>query len=76
MFYTSGRMGRQLAHADDPLASTRQLDDREYALDHIEVKLEKLPAMMQTAAGRAMAEERLQRLRTFRQQFVEEWLAR
>lgn len=76
MFYTSGRMGRQLAHPDDPLASTRPLDDREFALDHIEVKLEKLPAMMQTAAGRAMAEQRLQALRAFRQLFVEEWLAR
>lgn len=76
MFYTSGRMGRQLAHPDNPLGTDRVLDDREYALDHIEVKLEKLPGMMQTAAGRAMAETRLQRLLAFRQQFVEEWLAR
>lgn len=76
MFYTSGRMGRQLAHPDNPLGAGRALDDREYALDHIEVKLEKLPAMMQTAAGRAMAVERLARLHAFRQQFVEEWLAR
>lgn len=76
MFYTSGRMGRQLAHPDNPLGQGRQLDDREYALDHIEVKLEKLPGMMQTEAGKAMAEERLARLLSFRQQFVEEWLAR
>ncbi|WP_287878891.1 HD domain-containing protein [Aquitalea sp.] len=76
MFYTSGRMGRQLAHPDNPLGLDRQLDDREYALDHIEVKLAKLPDMMQTAAGKAMAAERLARLLSFRQQFVEEWLAR
>jgi len=76
MFYTSGRMGRQLAHPDNPLGQGRELDDREYALDHIEVKLEKLPGMMQTEAGKAMAEERLARLLSFRQQFVEEWLAR
>jgi len=76
LFYTSGRMGRQLAHSDNPLGTDRVLDDREYALDHIEVKLEKLPGMMQTAAGRAMAEQRLERLLQFRQQFVEEWLAR
>jgi uncharacterized protein len=76
MFYTSGRMGRQLAHPDNPLGQNRQLDDREYALDHIEVKLAKLPDMMQTAAGKAMAVDRLARLLSFRQQFVEEWLAR
>lgn len=76
MFYTSGRMGRQLAHPDNPLGQNRQLDDREYALDHIEVKLAKLPDMMQTAAGKAMAAERLARLLSFRQQFIEEWLAR
>jgi uncharacterized protein len=44
MFYTSGRMGRQLAHPDKPLGEGRHLDDREYALDHIEVKLENCPA--------------------------------
>lgn len=76
MFYTSGRMGRQLAHPDNPLGEGRALDDREFALDHIDVKLAKLPAMMHTAAGKAMAEERLARLLSFRQQFVEEWLAR
>ncbi|NWK76551.1 HD domain-containing protein [Aquitalea sp. LB_tupeE] len=76
MFYTSGRMGRQLAHPDNPSGDGRVLDDREYALDHIEVKLEKLPSMMQTEAGRAMAAERVARLHAFRQQFIEEWLAR
>ncbi len=76
MFYTSGRMGRSLAHPDSPLGEGRALDDREYALDHIEVKLARLPAMMQTAAGRAIAEERVRRLYEFRDQFVEEWLQR
>lgn len=76
LFYTSGRMGGQLAHPENPLGTGRVLDDRAYALDHIAVKLEKLPDMMQTAAGRAMAAERLEWLLAFRQQFAEEWLAR
>src|SRR3546814_12128665 len=39
LFYTAGRMGSAFAHPPDPLARTRPLDDRAYALDHIEVKL-------------------------------------
>ncbi len=38
----------RLAHATDPLAETRALDDQAWSLDHIVVKLAKLPAMMQT----------------------------
>lgn len=75
MFYISGRMGRALAHPADPLAARRELDDMAYALDHIAEKLEKLPGLMQTAAGRALAQERLQRMTAFRAAFVEEWLA-
>ena len=73
LFYIAGRMGSALAHPDDVLAQHRSLDDRTYALDHIEVKLATLPATMQTAAGRRLGEERLQWLRAFRQTFVEEW---
>jgi len=74
MFYVAGSMGRALAHASDPLAETRALDDRAYTLDHIVVKLAKLPAMMQLDAGRALAEARLARLLAFREEFAAEWL--
>jgi len=74
MFYVSGRLGRALAHPSDPLANERELDDREYSLDHIVVKLAKLPEMMQTEAGGAMANERLGRLLVFRKEFAQEWL--
>lgn len=70
MFYIAGRMGSSLAHPDDPLGARRELDDRRYALDHIMVKLARLPDMMQTAAGRALAEERLARLLAFRAEFA------
>lgn len=73
MFYTAGRMGSALAHQHDPLGLHRTLDDRAYALDHVECKLATLPAKMQTAAGRRLAEERLGWLRSFRDTFVEEW---
>jgi uncharacterized protein len=76
MFYIAGCMGSALAHPDDPLAATRALDDRAYSLDHIVVKLAKLPGMMQLEAGRALANERLARLLAFRDEFAAEWLGR
>ncbi|MCC2955324.1 HD domain-containing protein [Massilia sp. IC2-477] len=72
MFYIAGRMGSGLAHPEDPLGVQREFDDRSYALDHIMVKLAKLPGMMQTAGGRALAEERLARLLAFREEFAAE----
>jgi uncharacterized protein len=72
MFYIAGMMGSSLAHPDDPLGLAREFDDRRYALDHIMVKLAKLPGMMQTEAGRALAGERLARLLAFREEFAAE----
>jgi len=73
MFYTAARMGSALAHGSDPLALQRPLDDKAYSLDHILTKLDKLPGKMRTAAGRALAERRLQLLLDFRATFAEEW---
>ncbi len=75
LFYIAGQMNSALAHPADPLALARVPDDRAYALDHIGVKLARLPAMMQTAAGRALAEQRLTALTGFREQFADEWIA-
>lgn len=72
MFYIAGRMGSGLAHPEDPLGLAREFDDRSYALDHIMVKLAKLPDMMQTAGGRALAAERLASLMAFRAAFAAE----
>ena len=73
LFYIGGQMATQLAHPSDPLARHRELDDRRYALDHIVVKLARLPGMMQTARGRAIGEERLAELMAFRERFASEW---
>lgn len=73
LFYTAARMDSALAHGADPLALQRPLDDKAYALDHIETKLAKLPGKMQTQAGRALAESRLSILTDFRATFAQEW---
>jgi len=73
MFYIAGRMGSSLAHGGDPLGQSRALDDKTYSLDHIPVKLARLPGMMQTDAGRRLAEARLALLEDFRNSFAAEW---
>lgn len=75
MFYTAGRMGCALAHAEDPMALHRELDDKAYSLDHIDVKLATLPGKMQTAAGRRLGQSRLAELIAFRDSFIAEWAA-
>ncbi|OZI21981.1 hydrolase [Bordetella genomosp. 7] len=75
LFYTAGRMGSAFAHPSDPRAVSRPLDDRAYALDHIEAKLATLPATMHTGAARQLADERLNWLRAFRDTFIDEWSA-
>jgi uncharacterized protein len=66
MFATAGAMGAALFHPDDPFAeSGRTPDDRAYSLDHVELKLLRLPHTMQTAAGRAEADHRAGVIRAF-----------
>lgn len=66
LFATAGAMGSAITHPDDPFAdSGRDLDDRRWALDHVETKLLRLPETMQTAAGRAEAGRRAETLRRF-----------
>lgn len=75
LFYTAGRMDSALAHPDDPMALHRDLNDKRYALDHIDTKLATLPGKMQTAAGRRLGEARMQELIAFRDNFIAEWAA-
>lgn len=70
--YVSGAMGSALFDADDPLAQNRPLDDRKYALDHLEVKLFGLVDSMQTPAGRALARSRTDVMRKFRTDLLAE----
>lgn len=72
MFLIAGQMGGALFHAADPLAMERALDDRRYALDHLDVKLFPVAAAMQTATGRRMAEERAEWMESFRTRLLHE----
>jgi uncharacterized protein len=53
-----GHLERPLCAAEDPFCEQRAPDDRRFTVDHFYAKLLKLPATMQTAAGRAEAERR------------------
>lgn len=53
-----GRLDRPLCAAEDPFCEQRAPDDSRFTIDHFYAKLLKLPATMQTAAGRAEAERR------------------
>jgi hypothetical protein len=61
----AGQLGTALFDGDDPFAQRRQLDDRRFAADHFAVKLLRLPATMQTEAGRKLASRRAELMRSF-----------
>ena len=71
-FYIAGRMGSGLYDPIDPLAQKREPDDKTFAIDHFEVKLFKLADGFQTAAGRALARQRHERLKQIRDLFIDE----
>jgi uncharacterized protein len=72
MFAVAGQMGAALFDGDDPMALHRPLDDRRFALDHLEVKLFPVAGGMQTATGRRMAEERADWMASFRTRLLVE----
>lgn len=57
VFAVSGALGVPLFDPEDPFADARELNDREYALDHFQSKLLRLPGTMQTTAGRQLARQ-------------------
>ncbi|MFL9927123.1 HD domain-containing protein [Herbaspirillum lusitanum] len=71
-FYTAGRMGSALYDPADPLARSRELDDRRFALDHFFTKLLTLSDGFKTSAGAALASKRQQRLQRFVDDMLEE----
>jgi uncharacterized protein len=65
VFYTAGQLNQALFDGEDPLAERRLPDDQRYSLDHFQVKLLRLPAMMNTVTGRRLAEANADYLREF-----------
>ena len=72
VFYTSGRMEREMFDPYDPLAKHRQLNDMQFALDHFFVKLYKVADSMQTTAGLEMAKQRRKYLEGYVKQLLQE----
>lgn len=72
MFLIAGQMGAALFDPQDPLARRRALDDRRFALDHLEVKLFPVAATLRTATGREMAQERAEWMESFRSRLLRE----
>jgi uncharacterized protein len=64
-FYVAGRMGSMLYDPEDPSASNRDLDDRNFALDHFGAKLFKIAGNFQTASGQALADARTRTMHDF-----------
>jgi uncharacterized protein len=60
-----GRLNRPLCSASDPFCDEREPDDARFTIDHFYAKLFKLPATMQTAAGRAEADRRAELMRSY-----------
>ncbi|MEE4173115.1 MAG: HD domain-containing protein [Xanthomonadales bacterium] len=69
---TGGALGSDIYHPDDLFGEHRDLDDKAFMVDHFFTKLFKLPATMQTDAGRAEAERRVEQMRTFLQELRRE----
>lgn len=75
-FLTGGSMGTPLYDPSDPFANDRELDDKQFTLDHFYMKLFKLVDTMQTDAGRAEAVRRTQYMQEFLQRLADEIGAR
>ncbi len=54
---TGGSMGVKLLDPEEPFPIERTAEDAKYSVDHLFVKLLKLPAQMQTTAGRHRANQ-------------------
>lgn len=56
----------------DPLAEDRELDDKTFMLDHYEVKLFKLPELMNTEEAKVLADQRVQYMKAFVKELMKE----
>jgi len=71
-FSVSGALGRSLYDPADPFAENRPLDDLHFSVDHWKVKLLSLPDDMLTETGKQIAQERIERMIRFLEEFAEE----
>ena len=69
---TGGSMGTQFVHADEPFPVKRAADDAVSSIDHLFVKLLRLPQIMQTSTGKSMAGKRVAFLELFLRELADE----
>lgn len=65
-------MGASYYDCEDPFAIHRSLNDKSFTIDHLYVKLFRLPEMMNTDAGKLEARKRVDFMRSFVQQLQSE----
>jgi len=71
-FACAGTMNRLFYSPTDPFCTSREPDDAQFTVDHFYRKLFKTAASMQTAAGRAEAERRVEVMKRYLRELGEE----
>ena len=71
-FMVGGALDHDFYDPNDPFCDARPPDDDTYALDHFYEKLLRLPKTMQTDAGRAEAEHRVQFMHRYLDRLADE----
>lgn len=61
----SNQMKGSFYHVSEPIPKERPLDDKAFMVDHYFLKLFKLPDTMNTPQGKALAQERVEFMKTF-----------
>ncbi len=69
---TGGSMGTQFVDAEEPFPVNRPADDSVSSVDHLFVKLLRLPQLLQTVTGKGMAGKRVAFLELFLQELADE----
>lgn len=65
LFSISGQLNRPFYHEKDPFGLSRSLNDKQNAIDHIEIKLKKVVGLMNTQLAKVEAEKRYKFIESF-----------
>lgn len=68
LFSTCASMERPFYHVQDPFCKNRVPDDKEYGLDHVFVKLLRIPDTLHTDVARQLAVRRIEWIQSFLEQ--------
>jgi uncharacterized protein len=74
-FATCTEMGRPFYDPNDPMARLRQVDDKQWGVDHFYRKLLRIPEGLHTKTARAFAKPRVRLMKDFLAAFAEETAA-